>query len=316
VALYACRIDAAGGGQVDAANPCTSPHTPAQPLPDGGYLLTVDASDLVSGATGKATREFTVDTVAPAAPALSGTPDGFAFSGEPGARFVCRLAGPAGRGAEAACESPQAYPGLAPGAYTLFVHAVDAAGNAGPDAALAFTVAPSPAPVVTPAPLPAPAPLRPRRHATVVARPGLADVRVRLPGSAAFVALTADRALPVGTLVDARRGSVQLIAAPKLQRATFHGAVFRVTQPGTQTVLTLAPSGCRAVRLSGEGRGAFAVRGRYSTTTVRSARWVVQDSCAGTLTRVEAGVAAVRDSTRRRTLLVRAGRAYLARRGN
>jgi hypothetical protein len=289
-------------------------------LADGDYTFAARATDAAGNTGAPATQAFTVDTVPPAAPALSGSPAGFTFSGEAGARYRCRLDGPAGRGAEADCVSPRAYPGLAPGAYTLLVHAVDAAGNAGPDAALSFSVAgPPAAPAATPSPapvLPLPVPLVPRRHVTVVARPGLADVRVRLPGSAGFVALTTDRALPVGTLIDARRGSVQLIAAPRRQLATFDGAIFRVTQPGSQTVLTLARSGCRAVRLTGAGRGAFAVRGRYSTTTVRSARWVVRDSCAGTLTRVLQGVAAVRDSERRRTLLVRAGRRYLARAGN
>jgi hypothetical protein len=400
-AEYTCRIDTGLGVPVDAAGPCVSPHAPLQALPDGAYVLTVDALDAATLVTGEATqhftiapdttiasgpsgptndaspsfgltatdpdatfacklngpghetddfagcpatvpytglaagdytfsaqatdvagntgaparRTFTVDITPPAAPALSGTPDGFTFSGEAGAKFVCRLAGPGGPGAEAACAPPQAFPGLAPGAYTFFVHAVDAAGNAGPDASLAFTVAapPTAAPAATPAPLPQAAPpLRPRRHATVVARPGLADVRVRLPGTAAFIPLTADRALPLGTLIDARRGSVQLVAAPKQQRATFHGAVFRVTQPGTQTLLTLAPSGCRASRLTGEGRGAFAVRGRFSTTSVRSARWFVRDTCAGTLTRVLDGIVVVRDAVQRRTLLLRAGRRYLA----
>lgn len=312
-ATFACKLTGPGHADDFAACDATAAYTG---LADGDYTFAAEATDAAGNTGTAATRTFTVDTTPPAAPALSGTPDGFAFSGEPGASFVCRLDGPAGPGTAAACASPQPYPGLAPGAYTLFVHAVDAAGNAGPDAALAFIVAaPVPAPTATPAPTPLalPAPLLPRRHATVVARPGLADVRVRLPGSAAFVRLTADRALPVGTLVDARRGSVQLIAAPRMQRATFTGAVFRVTQPGTQTVLTLAPSGCRAVRLTGDGRGAFAVRGRYSTTTVRSARWIVRDSCAGTLTRVLDGIVQVRDSVRRRTLLLRAGRRYLSR---
>jgi hypothetical protein len=317
---FACKLNGPNHETDDFATcPATVPYAG---LAEGNYTFTAQATDAAGNTGAATTRTFTVDTTPPAAPALSGTPGGFTFSGEAGASFVCRLARPGGPGTAAACVSPKTYPGLGPGAYTFFVHAVDAAGNAGPDASLAFAVAAPPAapapPAATPAPLPlvvAPPPL-PRRHATVVARPGLADVRVRLPGSAAFIPLTADRALPVGTLVDARRGSVQLIAAPKQQRATFHGAVFKVTQPGTQTVLTLAPSGCRAARLNGEGRGAFAVRGRYSTTSVRSARWLVRDTCAGTLTRALDGIVVVRDTVRRRTVLVRAGRRYLARSGN
>jgi hypothetical protein len=41
-------------------------------------------------------------------------------------------------------------------------------------------------------------------------------------------------------------------------------------------------------------------------------RWVVRDSCANTITRVQLGVVEVRDTVRRRTLLVRAGRRYAA----
>jgi hypothetical protein len=89
--------------------------------------------------------------------------------------------------------------------------------------------------------------------------------------------------------------------------------VFRVTQRGGTTVLTLVGSCRPAHRLTGDGRGAFQVRGRYSSATVRNARWVVRDSCAGTLTRTLQGIVQVRDQVRRRTVLVRAGRRYLAR---
>ena len=46
--------------------------------------------------------------------------------------------------------------------------------------------------------------------------------------------------------------------------------------------------------------------------TVRGTRWLVQDSCEGTLTRVSQGVVSVRDTVKRKTFLVRAGRKYLA----
>jgi hypothetical protein len=78
-------------------------------------------------------------------------------------------------------------------------------------------------------------------------------------------------------------------------------------------VLALVGSCRPAHRLTGDGRGAFQIRGRYASATVRSGRWVVRDSCAGTLTRTLEGIAQVRDQVRRRTLLVRAGRRYLAR---
>jgi hypothetical protein len=265
-----------------------------------------------------ATRSFTVDTTPPATPALSGTPAAFELSSEPGATLECALDGPAGPGTFAPCASPVSFPALAPGAYTLRVRATDVAGNTGPEATLAFTVA---APPLTPVPTPTPTPLPPAPvavfHRAVVARPGLADVRVRLPGSADYVQLTADRALPLGSFLDTRRGTVQLITVSrpggKPQRANLDGGVFRITQPHGTTVLTLVGPCRPARRLAGDGRGAFEVRGRYSTTTVRGTRWLVSDSCSATLTRVLEGVVQVHDLARRRTVLVRAGRRYLAR---
>jgi hypothetical protein len=39
----------------------------------------------------------------------------------------------------------------------------------------------------------------------------------------------------------------------------------------------------------------------------------VQDSCSGTLTRVATGVVSVRDNVKRKTIVLRAGKSYLAR---
>ena len=324
--LVACGLTGPSGV---ADHPCTLLDAYVD-LADGDYVFTV--ADTNPDGTASTSQAFTVDTVAPdttidAGPAGQTQDPSASFAltaSEPGATFECRLTGPGHAEDFAACTAAPAYTGLATGDYTFAARATDPAGNVDPTPATrAFSVVPppppppaptpSPTPAPTAIPLPRPAPPVPRLHAAVVVRPGLADVRVRPPGAAAFTSLTADRALPVGTLVDARRGSVQLVTAPKLQHATFTGAVFRVTQPGRQAVLTLVPSGCRAVQLTGDGRGAFQVRGRYSTATVRGTRWVVRDSCAGTVTRVQLGVVEVRDTVRRRTLLVRAGRRYTAR---
>ncbi len=92
-----------------------------------------------------ATRNFTVDTVAPTTTIDSG-PSGLTNNASPsfgfssndgGASFECRL----DTGAFGACSSPQAYSGLADGAHSFEVRAKDAAGNtdASP-ASRAFTV--------------------------------------------------------------------------------------------------------------------------------------------------------------------------------
>jgi hypothetical protein len=47
---------------------------------------------------------------------------------------------------------------------------------------------------------------------------------------------------------------------------------------------------------------------------VRGTRWLTEDRCGGTFTRVTNGAVVVRDTVRRRSVVVRAGNHYLARR--
>ncbi len=65
--------------------------------------------------------------------------------------------------------------------------------------------------------------------------------------------------------------------------------------------------------LWGDGHGSFRTKGRYSAATVRGTKWLVEDSCAGTLTRVVHGVVSVRDDVRHKTITLRAGKKYLAK---
>ena len=66
-------------------------------------------------------------------------------------------------------------------------------------------------------------------------------------------------------------------------------------------------------RLWGDGKGKFRTKGRYSAATVRGTKWLVQDGCRYTRTRVTQGVIAVRDNVRKRTIIVRKGKSYTAR---
>jgi hypothetical protein len=66
-------------------------------------------------------------------------------------------------------------------------------------------------------------------------------------------------------------------------------------------------------RLRGNTRGRFRTRGRHSAATVRGTIWTVEDRCDGTLTKVRRGRVAVRDFRLRKTIVVRAGKSYLAR---
>src|SRR5262249_32114709 len=59
--------------------------------------------------------------------------------------------------------------------------------------------------------------------------------------------------------------------------------------------------------------GRFRTRGSNAVITVRGTMWYVADRCDGTLTRVTKGSVSVRDLHRHKTVIVRAGHRYLAR---
>jgi hypothetical protein len=176
--------------------------------------------------------------------------------------------------------------------------------------------------------------LPPRRARASASVPGLKGRR--------FVPLTTARQIPVRSLLDTRRGTVRLISAStrgRTQTSDFLAGVFQVLQSRRTsakglTELRLKGSSFRRCRrghasaadvvrarhlrrtirrLRGNGRGRFRTRGRYSAATVRGTDWTVSDRCDGTLTRVRRGRVAVRDLRRRRTIVLRAGKRYLAR---
>ena len=174
----------------------------------------------------------------------------------------------------------------------------------------------------------------PQAGKTVVASVVRGRVLVKAPGSRSFVALTGATSVPVGALVDTRNGTVQLTAASNTAGATqtgeFFSGIFKVLQkraarPVTDLVLSggsfaSCPRGRRASagasrtvrKLWGNAKGRFRTTGRYSSATVRGTTWLTTDRCDGTLTRVTAGAVTVRDFARRRNVVVRAPRSYLA----
>jgi hypothetical protein len=162
----------------------------------------------------------------------------------------------------------------------------------------------------------------------VVARPVSGRILVKRPNANDFVELRRSDDIPVGSEVDAKHGRVALTIEPgdgkPVQRAVFYAGIFKLSQPGATLDLTLseplaackkrasaAQAKAKSRKLWGDGKGKFRTRGRYSSATVRGTIWLVQDSCEGTLTRVRQGVVSVRD--RKKTVLVRAGRSYLAK---
>jgi RNA polymerase sigma factor (sigma-70 family) len=148
-ATFSCRLD---GGAYGA---CTSPRAFAG-LAVGVHEFAVRARDRAGNTGPPATARWTIvpppDTVPPTATIVAATTAGadatFQFTAsEPGSSFACSLDG----AAYAACASPRAYAGLAPGAHAFSVRATDTAGNTGPPATHAWTIVPPPPP---PPPLP------------------------------------------------------------------------------------------------------------------------------------------------------------------
>ena len=203
-----------------------------------------------------------------------------------------------------------------------------------------FTTATAPAPPASSAPA-APSPEteaapEPTQGTAVVVAPVNGTVKVQEPGSGAFTTLAAGDAVPVGSVVDARRGTVALTSAVTdgTQTGRFHGALFRVRQAAAGSGVTDLVlrggnfAGCRRARTArtaarrkppvrrlwgSDDGGKFRTHGRNSVATVRGTRWVTTDTCAGTRTTVREGAVSVRDLRRHRTVLVRAGGSYLAR---
>ena len=154
-------------------------------------------------------------------------------------------------------------------------------------------------------------------------------VKIKLPGSDEFFELEDGQQVPVGSTFDTSKGRVTLQAAGS-QKAWFYQGVFKLGQGrGAKPLSTLTLSGrlnCgrgnkattsqrkKKRRLWGDGKGRFRTKGSFSSATVRGTRWLVEDRCDGTLTRVTKGRVAVRDFVRKRTVVVRAGRQYLAKR--
>jgi ferric-dicitrate binding protein FerR (iron transport regulator) len=67
-------------------------------------------------------------------------------------------------------------------------------------------------------------------------------------------------------------------------------------------------------RLWGDGKGRFRTKGKHSAATVVGTKWMVEDRCNGTLTKVLRGTVSVRDFKKRKTVRVTAGHQYFAKR--
>jgi hypothetical protein len=185
---------------------------------------------------------------------------------------------------------------------------------------------------IAPAPNETPAAPTPVLGQTVNVAATVGTVVVRLPGAARPVPVEATTSVPVGTLVDTRKGAVALTTAVPggaTQGATVHGGLFQVRQPAsgkgmTELVLRGPKPTCGARAAAATGRrpprklwssdhgGRFRTRGSNAVATVRGTSWYMADRCDGTYTRVKHGKVSVRDLHSGRTFLLRAGQSHLA----
>ncbi|MGH2945650.1 MAG: hypothetical protein ACRDPC_05210 [Solirubrobacteraceae bacterium] len=276
----------------------------------------------------------------------SGEHPSWSFTVEQGATAQCRLerSGVVLSG-WAACTSPASFDLTEHqnGEYDFLVRAVGALGTPGAAATHRYNLIRSlgKVPEVGRNKLPAGSP-EPKLGRSVSAVPAAGVVRVRLPGKRGFVALEDAEAVPVGTIFDARYGEVALSTAldrdGNTQTALFRGGKFDVRQRRRgrgRTHLHLRGGDFSSCARAGTGEASIAAKrrkrgkvrslwgkdknGRYSThgresaATVRGTEWLTQDRCEGTRTKVRAGAVKVYDRAKRRSVLVRAGRSYLAR---
>jgi hypothetical protein len=168
---------------------------------------------------------------------------------------------------------------------------------------------------------------------SVSVEPEDGTVRVKEPGDDKWGAIDSSK-MPNGTLIDATNGKVTLTTATiggKTQTASFWGGVFAVTQDKrsgytdihlrgasladcpTKSLATASKKRRGSSLWGSDKHGRYRTHGRNSVATVRGTTWKTTDRCGGTLTFVRDGAVAVRDLHRHRTVLVRAGHAYLAR---
>jgi hypothetical protein len=186
------------------------------------------------------------------------------------------------------------------------------------------------------------------------------EVFVKLPGSASaaraakaarahaaddlppgFEPMKGNASLPVGSVVDARGGSLAVTSAAEFggsarARASVSASIFQIRQQRarkrakqrhrratTDFVLQTPVGAATSCRNGGKGvvrtflantsKGLFRTFGGASVATVTKGRWRVSDRCDGTLTQVGSGRAQVFDRVKGRTVTVKAGQRFLVK---
>ena len=161
------------------------------------------------------------------------------------------------------------------------------------------------------------------------------------PGAKRFTRLDEPGRIPLGSLIDARNGpratchrdrswaspgrhvlglEVRESQRRKRRRHDDVDAARRAAGPAAHPAAhaSTAPSRARKRKRkrglwARDNGGRFRTHGNDSVATARGTAWLTQDRCTGTYTRVIDGAVSVRDLTRHKRVLVKAGHSYLAR---
>jgi hypothetical protein len=240
--------------------------------------------------------------------------------------------------------------GLAPS--TTYHYRLVASNDSGTSrgADVAFTTAPAPITPGTPTPAPSAPGTTPSTPGSVPGTapetapvlgqsvnvaPTTGTVLLRAPGATSSIPLSGAASIPVGAILDTRKGAVDLTTAlpgGQTQSAMVHGGLFQVRQPASgrgMTELRLrgakpsCPHGGARTAATAKRRpprelwasdhhGRFRTRGSNAVATVRGTSWYMADRCDGTYTRVAHGSVSVRDLRTRRTVVLHAGQSHLA----
>jgi hypothetical protein len=181
--------------------------------------------------------------------------------------------------------------------------------------------APTPTP---PAPTPSPQPVR---NKSVAAETDSGTVLIKVGRK--FVPLQPG-VIPNGSEIDTRKGRVGITTSTN-EQADFYDGIFKISQHGGTTTVTLSETltGCpkakkssasaaakkpKTRKLWGDGKGKFRTKGQYSAATIRGTKWLVTDTCTSTTTKVTQGTVSVEDFVKHKTVAVRKGKSYTARR--
>jgi hypothetical protein len=328
---FECRFDSVNPADWVA---CASPASYSS-LADESHEFEVRASDEAGNVDPTpAAAEFAVDTTSPQT-TITSAPSGtietasasFDFeASEPGS-FECRIDS-SDPGAWSACASPQAYDALADGSHLFEVRASDALGHVDPTPAFAaFSTYTGPP--------------KPVAGKTFDLEPVEGSIELQCPGESSYSPLNGFRQVPMGCLINARNGVVDLTASKgssqELQSSHFWGGVFVATQPegDNQTVglklagrrkcerqrkgkrrpaAQISSGGPHGRRLWGSGKGNYSTSGSYGSATVRGTTWLVVDRCdSSTLFKVAEGTVWVDDFVKEKSLILTTGQQYIAK---